>query len=296
MTSPVRVAVVPAAGLGTRFLPVTKTVPKEMLPIVDRPVVDWVVGEAVAAGVDEVVLVSAPGKRSLEAYFAPAPELEERLRSEGRMTDLALARRGQELARVTVVHQDRPLGNGHAVLQARRAVGDRPFLVLWGDDVTVAEPSVAAQLVAAREKVGGGSVLAAMPVSNEAVRRYAVVEGDAVDERLTRVRRVIEKPEPHATSSRLAAVHGYVFEPQIFEELERLRPGRGGEIWLTDAIDALARRAPVHAYVFEGERYDAGDRAGYVRAVVAEALRRPELAAELRPWLAEQLTEEAACR
>jgi UTP--glucose-1-phosphate uridylyltransferase len=285
----VEVAVVPAAGLGTRFLPVTKTVPKEMLPLVDTPVIEAVVSEAVAAGVTEVVLVSAPGKRVLEAYFEPAPGLEERLAAEGRRSDLELARRGQALARVRIVHQERPLGNGDAVLRARAIVGERPFLVIWGDDLTVAEPSVAAQLVAARMRLGGGSVLAAMRVPAAELSRYAAVEGEALDARTWRVRRLVEKPAPGQVAGDLAAVHGYVFEPEVFEELARLGPGRGGEVWLTDAINALARRAPVYAWLFEGERYDAGDRAGYVQAVVAEALARPELAAALRPWLAERL-------
>ncbi|MFN2431783.1 MAG: UTP--glucose-1-phosphate uridylyltransferase [Gemmatimonadota bacterium] len=289
MTEPVRVAVIPAAGLGTRFLPVTKSVPKEMLPLVDRPVIDAVASEATAAGVEEIVLVSAPGKPALAAYFEPAPELEERLAAEGRAADLALARRGQELARVTVVHQRRPIGNGDAVLRAREAVGGRPFLVLWGDDVTVAEPAVAWQLLAARERLGGGSVAAAMRVPPGEARRYAVVEGEPVEERTWRVRRIVEKPERPASGEPLAAVHAYVFEPQIFEELAALGPGRGGEIWLSDAINALAQRAPVYAHVFEGERYDAGDRAGYVRAFVAEALARPELADGLRAWLRSRL-------
>ena len=140
--APVKVAVIPAAGLGTRFLPVTKTVPKEMLPIVDTPVIDLVIAEAVAAGAEEVVVVSAPGKQPLDAYFSPAPALEQRLRSEGRLDELALARRGETMAKVTVVHQERPLGNGHAVLRARELVGERPFLMIWGDDLTVDRKSV----------------------------------------------------------------------------------------------------------------------------------------------------------
>lgn len=294
MTTPVRVAVIPAAGLGTRFLPVTKTIPKEMLPLLDRPVIDFVIAEAVAAGIEEVIVVSAPGKRALDAYFEPHPALERRLEAEGRTADLALARRGQTLARITVVHQQQPLGNGHAVLCARDAVGDRPFVMIWGDDITVADPPVAAQLIAARERLGGGSVAAVMRVSREQARAYGVIDGEPLDERIWRVRGIIEKPAPDQITSDLASVHGYVLEPEIFPILAQLPPGRGGEIWLTDAVNILAQRQPVYAYRFEGERFDTGDRAGYVRAVVSAALARSELAGGLREWLADQLSESIA--
>jgi UTP--glucose-1-phosphate uridylyltransferase len=294
LTEPVRVAVIPAAGLGTRFLPVTKTVPKEMLPVVDVPVIDMVIAEAVAAGVDEVVVVSAPGKQALDAYFVPNRALEERLAEEGRTQDLALARRGETLARVRLVHQERPLGNGDAVLRARALVGDRPFVMLWGDDITIADPPVASQLVAARERLGGGSVAAVMRVPPGEASRYGVIRGESIDERTWRVRGIVEKPSSDEAPSDLASVHGYVFEPAIFETLARQRPGRGGEIWLTDAVNALAAQAPVYAHLFSGERFDAGDRGGYLRAVFAVALSRPGLADELRDWLLAKLTRERA--
>jgi len=284
---PVRVAVIPAAGLGTRFLPVSKTVPKEMLPLVDVPIVDNVISEAVASGCEEIVVVSAPGKRPLDAYFEPNAALEERLHAEGRDADLALARRGQTLARITVVRQDRPLGNGHAVLCAREAVGPRPFLVIWGDDIVLARVPVSAQLIRARERSGGGSVAAVARVPPETARRYGVIEGEPAGERLWRVRRIVEKPE--VPPSDLAVVHGYLLEPEVFDVLASQRPGRGGEIWLSDAVSALAQRATVHAYELEGERYDAGDRAGYAKAFIAAALGRPEIGAELRAWLRERI-------
>lgn len=281
--SQVKVAVIPAAGLGTRFLPVSKTVPKELLPLVDVPIIDSVISEAVAAGCDEVVVVSAPGKEPLDAYFRPNSRLEERLRAEGREADLALARRGETMAKVTVVHQDRPLGNGHAVLCAREAVGDRPFVMIWGDDIVLSRVPVAAQLVRARERAGGGSVGAVMRVPKEDARKYGIVEGEPTGQRLWRVTRIHEKPE--SPPSDLAVVHAYVLEPQVFDVLASLRPGRGGELWLTDAVSELALRAPVHAYELEGERFDAGDRAGYVKAVVASALARPEIADDVREWI-----------
>jgi UTP--glucose-1-phosphate uridylyltransferase len=285
--APVRVAVIPAAGLGTRFLPVSKTVPKELLPLVDVPIIDNVISEAVAAGCVEVVVVSAPGKAPLDAYFRPNEALERRLRSEGRDADLALARRGETMARVTVVHQEEPRGNGHAVLCARDAVGDRPFVMIWGDDIVLSRVPVAAQLVETRERVGGGSVGGVVRVPREDAKRYGIVEGEAVGERTWRVTRIVEKPERPAGD--LAVVHAYVLEPQIFDVLASLKPGRGGEIWLTDAVSELALRAPVHAYEFEGERYDAGDRAGYVKAFIKSALARPEIAGDVREWIRRNL-------
>jgi UTP--glucose-1-phosphate uridylyltransferase len=284
--TPVRVAVIPAAGLGTRFLPVTKTIPKEMLPLVDVPILDVVISGAVAAGVEEVVVVSAPGKRSLDAYFEPAPELERRLAAEGREGELLLARRGESLARkVTIVHQREPRGNGDAVLCARAAVQDRPFLMLWGDDIVLGDPPAAAQLVAERERLGGGSVAGVMRVPARRAARYGVIDGEPLTERTWRVRRIVEKPALTGTESQLASVYGYVFEPQIFDALQATAPGRGDEVWLADAVNNLAQRAPVYAHEFRGERYDTGDRGEYVRAVVTTALARQDLAADLRAWL-----------
>lgn len=294
MIQRVTVAVIPAAGLGTRFLPVTKTVPKEMLPLVDVPILDVVVAGAVAAGIEEVVVVSAPGKGSLDAYFRPAPRLEARLLKEGRDADLALARRGERMARrITIVHQDEPRGNGDAVLRARDAVAGRPFLMIWGDDIVVGDPPVARQLLDARDRLGGGSVAAVMRVPADQVRRYGAIEGEPLDDRTWRLRRIVEKPGPGEAPSDLVSVHGYVFEPEIFEELERTQPGKGGEVWLTDAVNALARRRPVYAYRFEGERFDTGDRGEYVRAVVAAALARPELSADLAAWLRVRLSDKS---
>ncbi|MGH2377911.1 MAG: UTP--glucose-1-phosphate uridylyltransferase [Candidatus Limnocylindria bacterium] len=287
MREPIRVAVIPAAGLGTRFLPVSKTIPKEMLPLVDVPIVDLVVSEAVAAGCDRIVIVSASGKAPLDGYFRPNPALEERLRAERRDTDLALARRGETMADVTVVHQDQPRGNGHAVLCARDAVGKSPFVMIWGDDIVLARVPVAAQLLAARERLGGGSVAAVMRVPADHARRYGVIEGEQVAERTWHVDRIVEKPEHPPTE--LAAVHAYVLEPEIFDVLASMGPGKGGEIWLSEAVSRLAQRAPVHAYEFEGERFDAGDRLGYVKAVIASALERPEIADDVRAWTRERL-------
>lgn len=290
----VRVAVIPAAGLGTRFLPVTKTVPKELLPIVDTPTIDLVIAEVAAAGVDEVIVVSAPGKDPLDRYFASAPPLEERLARDGRTLELALVRRAGPGPRITVIHQVEPRGNGDAVLRARDLVGDRPFLMIWGDDIATAAVPVARQLLDCRERQGGGSVAGVMRVSADQVSRYGIVEGDPAGENTWRVRRIVEKPRAGETASDLAQVHGYVLEPEIFAELDRTAAGRGAEVWLADAVNALAQSdaaAPVWAHAFAGERFDTGDRLGYLQAVVSAALERPDLAA-LRPWLRERLERE----
>lgn len=292
---PVRVAVIPAAGLGTRFLPVTKTIPKEMLPIVDTPTIELVIAEVAAAGVNEVIIVSAPGKDALDRYFAPAPRLEARLARDGRAAELALVRRDGPGPRVTVIHQDEPRGNGDAVLRARDLVGERPFLMIWGDDLATATVPVARQLLDCRDRQGGGSVAGVMRVPPGEVSRYGIIEGEPAGDRTWRMRRIVEKPQAGETTSDLAQVHGYVLEPGIFPLLERTAAGHGGEVWLADAVSALAGQDaadPVWAFAFEGERFDTGDRLGYLQAVVSAALDRPDLPG-LREWLTDRLARPA---
>ena len=282
---PVRTAVVPAGGLGTRFLPFSRSVPKELLPLVDTPVIDLVVSACASAGIERVVIVRAPGKESLESYFAPSERIAARLRADGRTEELEQLLRPERLAEIQFVVQEEARGNGHAVLVAREAVGDAPFAMIWGDDfVTGAAPGVA-QLIAARQRLGGGSVAGAMRVPPADASRYGMLAGDRVDERTMRVRAIVEKPAPGHAPSDLASVHGYVLEPEIFDLLAQQPPGRGGEIWLADAVTALAARAPVWGLELEGRRYDAGDRVGYVAAFVDEALRRPDTGAALREHL-----------
>jgi UTP--glucose-1-phosphate uridylyltransferase len=283
--SPVRTAVVPAGGLGTRFLPFSRTVAKELLPLVDRPVIDYVVSECVESGIERVVVVGAPGKESLEAYFAPSERLAGRLRKEGRSEELAALERPEGLADVSFVVQEEPRGNGHAVLVAREEVGAEPFAMVWGDDVVVAHPPAVAQLIEARERLGGGSVACAIRVTPEEASRYGVVAGERVDERTLRVSEIVEKPDPADAPSDLAVVHGYVLEPEIFDALARLEPGKAGEIWLTDAVSALAKEAPVWAVELDGRRYDAGERAGYVTAFLDVALERDDTGPALRAHL-----------
>ena len=283
--SPVRTAVVPAGGLGTRFLPFSRTVAKELLPLVDRPVIDYVVSECVESGIERVVVVGAPGKESLEAYFAPSERLAERLREEGRSEELAALERPEGLADVSFVVQEEPRGNGHAVLVAREEVGAEPFAMVWGDDVVVARPPAVAQLIETRERLGGGSVACAIRVTPEEASRYGVVAGERVDDRTLRVSEIVEKPDPADAPSDLAVVHGYVLEPEIFDALARLEPGKAGEIWLTDAVSALANEAPVWAVELDGRRYDAGERAGYVTAFLDVALEREDTGPALRAHL-----------
>ena len=280
---PVRTAVIPAGGLGTRFLPFSRSVPKELLPLVDTPVLDFVVSECAASGIERVILVTAPGKESLGAYFHPSPRVEDRLRADGRTAELEALTRPQRLATVEVVVQPVPRGNGDAVLVARAAVGDEPFAMLWGDDLVVGPTPALRQMLDLRARLGG-SIAGAARVPREHVGRYGVFAGHP-ERGAFRVTGMIEKPAPADAPSDLAAVHGYVLEPAIFELLETLPAGRGGEIWLVDAVSALAARESVWAVELEGERYDAGDRAGYVTAFVDQALGRDDVRPALRDHL-----------
>jgi UTP--glucose-1-phosphate uridylyltransferase len=285
---PVRYGVIPAGGLGTRFLPISRTVPKELLPIIDTPVIELVVAEMAAAGITRVVIVNAPGKEALDAYFRPNERLEKRLAVEFRKDDIALLKRPERLATVRVVIQEEAKGNGHAVLQARALVGAEPFAMLWGDDIVVSDSPAVAQLMEARQRLGGGSVVGTIRVSKEKASAYGVVAGTPVDERTQRVLAIVEKPKPEDAPSEFAAVHGYVLEPEVFDVLERAKPGRNGEIWLTDAVSEMARQgAPVWAVELQGRRYDTGDRVGYVNAFIEAALRREDIAPLVRAHLKE---------
>jgi len=285
---PVVYGVIPAGGLGTRFLPISRTVPKELLPIIDTPVIELVVAEMAAAGISRVVIVNGPGKEALDDYFRPNERLERRLAIEFRKEDIELLKRPERLATVRVVVQHEAKGNGHAVLQARPLVGAEPFAMLWGDDIVVGDTPAVGQLIDARRRLGGGSVVGTIRVSKEKAAAYGVVAGTPVDERTQRVLAIVEKPKPEEAPSEFAAVHGYVLEPEVFEVLERAKPGRNGEIWLSDAVSELARAgAPVWAVELQGARYDTGDRQGYVKAFIDAALRREDVGPLLRAHLKE---------
>jgi UTP--glucose-1-phosphate uridylyltransferase len=284
----VRKAVIPAAGLGTRFLPASKAVPKEMLPLVDKPVIQYIVEGAVASGIEEVVIVTAAAKRAIEDHFDRFWELEYRLERSGKLELLAEARRPAELAKFVFVRQGEPLGNGHAVLTTKDVVGDEPFVMLWGDDVVVNDPPFVAQLIAAYERTGG-SVVGVMAVPPEEATKYGVVEvAERLDDRLTRVSRIVEKPPIDQAPSNLAAVAGYLLTPDIFTYLEQTRAGQGGEIWLADGVQKIAERGNFYALEFEGRRYDAGSKLEYLQATVELALSRPDLGGPFAAWLRER--------
>lgn len=293
-----RKAVIPAAGLGTRFLPATKATPKEMLPIVDRPAIEYVVAEAVRSGLDDVLMVTGRNKRALEDHFDRAYELEHLLELKGDIGKLRQVRESSELADVHYVRQGNPLGLGHAVLCAEPHVGDAPFAVLLGDDLIDERDPLLARMLEVQEQ-RGGSVVALMEVEDDRTHLYgcaAVAPLDDEADDVLAVTDLVEKPEPGTAPSNLAVIGRYVLAPQIFEILRKTGPGRGGEIQLTDALRQLASDpalgGPVHAVVFGGRRYDTGDRGDYLRAVVRLACEREDLGPDFRAWLGEFVQEE----
>ena len=279
----VRTAVIPAAGYGTRFLPVSKAVPKEMLPLVDRPVIQYAVEQAVEAGIERVVLVTSAGKGATEEYFAIAPALEAALERRGH-AKLDEVRRVSRMVELVPVTQAEPLGLGHAVLCARDAVGGEPFVVYLPDEIVLADPSVTRQLLDASERLGG-SVAGVIEVARADVARYGVIAGEQVEERAWRLSGLVEKPSVEDAPSNLAVTGPYVLSPAIFDCLAAVEAGAVGEIQLTDGLDALAKREPVFAYRFEGKRFDAGTPLGLIETAVELALERPELASELGAWI-----------
>jgi UTP--glucose-1-phosphate uridylyltransferase len=284
---PVTKAVIPAAGLGTRFLPATKAQPKEMLPVVDKPAIQYVVEEAVAAGINDILIITGRGKRSIENHFDRSFELEYWLEQKGDTAKLNAVRAISEMADIHYIRQKQPLGLGHAVLTAERHVGDQPFAVLLGDDI-IGDPLLP-KMVGAYEQYGR-SVIALQEVPREEIRFYGAVSPEPVEEHLVKVLDIVEKPDPAAAPSNLAAIGRYVFTPEIFGELRRTKPGVGGEIQLTDAINALTQMQAVYGYLFEGTRYDIGKKIDYLRATVEMASEREDLSGEFREFLAEFVT------
>lgn len=295
MSSPpsslIRKCVVPAAGLGTRFLPATKAVPKEMLPIVDKPTLQYIVEEAVTAGIEDVILINGRGKGCIEDHFDLAVELETVLKARGKTEEWKRLRAVSELANVVSVRQKEPLGLGHAVLCAKNLVGNEPFGVILGDDIIDAEEPGIRQLARCHRKHNLG-VVALMEVPPEETHLYGIAAGEEIDDRTIRITRIVEKPKPGTAPSNLAVIGRYVLPPEIFGILESVQPGVGGEIQLTDGLAKLRETKGLLGYKFEGERYDAGDKVGYVRANVAFALKRPELQKPLMAWL-KQVVEAA---
>ena len=281
-----RKAVIPAAGLGTRFLPATKAQPKEMLPIVDKPAIQYVVEEAVRAGLTEILIVTGRGKRSIEDHFDRSLELEHFLEEKGKFDELKQVREISDMAEIHYIRQKDPLGLGHAVAVAEAFVGGEPFAVLLGDDIMADHHPLLSEMLDVHERYGR-SVLAVTEVSREEVSLYGIVEGEFLEERLARVRSVVEKPEPDEAPSNLAAIGRYILTPEIFDCLRGIPPGRGGEIQLTDAITLLAQQQAVYAWVFEGGRFDVGNKLDYLKATIELAIDREDLGEDLRAYLAD---------
>ena len=281
----VRKAVIPVAGLGTRFLPATKAVPKELLPIVDIPAIQVVIEEAVASGIEQVVLVTGRGKGAIMDHFDHSYELEDTLRRRGQEALITTIERISEMVRAVAVRQKAPLGLGHAVLCAKDAIGDEPFVVILPDDIIDAKVPGTLQLVNQYEKYGAG-VVALLDVPSAETPMYGVIDGDQMGERAHRIHTLVEKPVAGTAPSTLAVMGRYVLPPEIFSIIEGLKPGHGGEIQLTDALQTLASDRGLVGYQFEGTRHDIGDKLGFLKANIAFALKRPDLGPELREYLA----------
>jgi UTP--glucose-1-phosphate uridylyltransferase len=291
MATSVKKAVIPAAGLGTRFLPASKAQPKEMLPLVDKPAIQYVVEEAVAAGITDILVITGRGKRSLEDHFDRSFELEYYLQESGKEEELAQMRAIADMADIHYVRQGEPLGLGHAVSVAREHVGGEPFVVLLGDDIMHEKSGILAGMLSAHESTGG-SVLALKRVSREEISLYGSAAAEPAGDNLVRIHDIVEKPSPDDAPSDLGVMGRYVLTPGIFDAIAETPPGRGGEIQLTDAIMRLIATEPVYGYVFTHGRYDVGNKLDYLRATVEFALEREDLGPEFRAYLHKLLDAE----
>jgi len=282
---PVRKAVFPVAGLGTRFLPATKTMPKEMLPLVDKPLIQNAVEEARAAGIEEFVFVSSRGKDMLEDHFDVHHELNSTLERRGKTAELAVVKKTEiATGHLYVTRQHTPLGLGHAVWCAHQVIGREPFAILLPDDVVLSDKPCMAQLVDVYNEVGG-NVVAVVDVPREHTNRYGILDVESDDGRIASIKGLVEKPQPAVAPSTLSIIGRYIIQPEIFDHLSAADPGAGGEIQLTDAMAKLIGSQPFHGYRFEGKRYDCGDKVGFLEANIAFALKRPDLGDKLRTAL-----------
>ena len=286
MTQKIRKAVFPAAGLGTRFLPATKAMPKEMLCLVDKPLIQYGVEEAVAAGCNEIIIITGRGKSTMEDHFDGSPELEANLAAKNKTALLEITRAVSKLARVTYTRQAEPLGLGHAVLQAKEIVGDEPFAVLLPDDIVDATIPCMKQMVEAFNETQS-SILASEVVPGDAIQNYGCLDctPDPKNPRLLAIKNMVEKPKPSEAPSQNAIIGRYILTPRIFDMLEHITPGAGGELQLTDAIKALLKHEKVYGFSYQGKRHDAGDKQGFLRATVEFALKHKDLGPDFREWL-----------
>jgi UTP--glucose-1-phosphate uridylyltransferase len=287
----VRKAVIPAAGLGTRFLPATKAQPKVMLPVIDVPAIQLVVEEAARAGIDDVLIVTGRGQRAIEDHFDRNLELERFLEDKQKFDELKRIRQISDMAEVHYIRQKEALGLGHAVSVAQAHVGDEPFVVMLGDDLIHPSEPLLGEMLRAHETFGR-SVIAAMEVSKQEISMYGCIEPESFEEDLVRILSIIEKPSPEEAPSNLAVIGRYVLTPEVFDALRRTTPGRGGEIQLTDAINLLAQEQAVYAYRFEGRRFDVGNPLDYLKATVELGAERDDLGPEFRAWLAQYVQRE----
>ncbi len=282
----VRKAVIPAAGLGTRFLPATKSQPKEMVPVIDKPTIQYVVEEAVAAGITDILVITGRGKRAIEDHFDRNFELEFYLEEGKKHEELEQVQAISEMADIHYIRQRDPLGLGHAVSVARQHVGSEPFAVLLGDDIMVDDAKLLRSMLEVYERYGR-SVVAVLEVPREDIKNYGCVTPEVMEENLVRVRSIVEKPKPEDAPSNLAVIGRYVFTPEIFDALDRITPGAGGELQLTDAMSLLLETQTVFGYSFETGRYDIGKKIDFLRATVELALDRPDLGDEFKAFLAD---------
>ncbi|ADW67422.1 UTP--glucose-1-phosphate uridylyltransferase GalU [Granulicella tundricola] len=282
----IRKAVFPAAGLGTRFLPATKATPKEMLCLVDKPLIQYGVEEAVAAGCTEIIIITSRGKTTMEDHFDSNPELEASLAAKNKTALLEIARSVSKLAKITFTRQSQPLGLGHAVLMAKEIVGDEPFAVLLPDDIVDADTPCMKQMVEAFNETQC-SILGSEVVEGDAISAYGCLDCsvEPSNPRLLAVKGMVEKPKPGTQPSQNAIIGRYILTPRIFEMIEHITPGAGGELQLTDAIKALLQHEKVYGFSYEGKRHDAGDKQGFLRATVELALKHPQLGPDFRTWL-----------
>ena len=277
-------AVFPAAGMGTRFLPATKASPKEMLPLVDKPLIQYVVEEAVASGIEEVVLVTGRNKRAIEDHFDVAFELEEDLKVKGKHKLLSEVQRITDLVTFCYIRQKKALGLGHAVLTAKRVVGDEPFAVLLGDDIIDSDVPVLKQMMAVYERYPS-TILAIQKVPPSHTQYYGIIDAKKIEDGIYLVKDLVEKPSPDEAPSNLAIIGRYILTPEIFGALERTEPGKGGEIQLTDGLRLLMEEQPIYAFEFKGIRHDAGDKLGFLKATVEFGLKNAEFGTEFRTYL-----------
>jgi UTP--glucose-1-phosphate uridylyltransferase len=285
MVQKIRKAVFPAAGLGTRFLPATKAQPKEMLPLVDKPLIQYVIEEALHSGVDNIIIITGRGKNAIEDHFDVSFELEKTLEERGNTDLLEIVREVSSMANLAYVRQKQTLGLGHAVLTARDLISNEPFAVLLGDDIIDSEIPCLKQMIEVYERYDGAPVLAVQEVEGEAISRFGVIAGEEIAPDVFRITDMVEKPKPEDAPSNLAIIGRYILPPEIFPLIEQTPPGVGGEIQITDALRSLAKQRPFYGCRFKGKRHDAGDKLGFLQATVEFALKRPDLGKPFREYL-----------